>query len=239
MSIRLDKYLCGCGAGTRTEVKKLIKNKRVSVNGAIATKADAKISEDDAVRLDGALLEYSRFTYIMLNKPDGYISATRDDNKKTVMELLEDKYRNIGLFPAGRLDKDTRGLVILTNDGDFAHRTLSPSKHVAKTYFALVSGDVDEKTAEIFNKGVTFKGFTYKSAKLIIEGKQNGLTAVRITVYEGRYHQIKLMFEAVGCRVEYLKRLSFGEIELDGGLEEGDYRLLNEKELEYIGRIKE
>ncbi len=238
MSIRLDKYVCGCGAGTRTEVKKLIKNKRVSVNGAIVTKADTKISEDDVVRLDGTVLEYSRFIYIMLNKPDGYISATRDDSQKTIMELLEERYRNMGLFPVGRLDKDTRGLVILTNDGDFAHRTLSPSKHISKTYFALVSGDVTEKTAEIFNKGVTFKGFTYKSAELIIEGKQNGLTAVRVTIYEGRYHQVKLMFEAVGCRVEYLRRVSFGEIELDEKLEEGTYRPLNEKELEYIGRIK-
>ncbi len=238
MSIRLDKYLCGCGKGTRTEVKKLIKSKRVSVNGAVVTKADTKISDNDAVVLDGEVLKYSRFTYIMLNKPGGYISAVRDDSEKTVMELLEEKYRSIGLFPAGRLDKDTRGLLILTNDGGFAHRTLSPSKHVSKTYFALVSGDADEKTAEIFNKGVTFKGFTYKSAELIIEGKQNGLTAVRVTIYEGRYHQIKLMFEAVGCRVEYLKRLSFGEIELDDELEEGSYRLLNEKELEYIGRIK-
>ena len=238
MSIRLDKYVCGCGAGTRTEVKKLIKNKRVSVNGAIVTKADTKISEDDVVRLDGTVLEYSRFIYIMLNKPDGYISATRDDSQKTIMELLEERYRNMGLFPVGRLDKDTRGLVILTNDGDFAHRTLSPSKHISKTYFALVSGDVTEKTAEIFNKGVTFKGFTYKSAELIIEGKQNGLTAVRVTIYEGRYHQVKLMFEAVGCRVEYLRRVSFGELELDEKLEEGTYRPLNEKELEYIGRIK-
>ena len=165
MSIRLDKYLCGCGKGTRTEVKKLIKSKRVSVNGAVVTKADTKISDNDAVVLDGEVLKYSRFTYIMLNKPGGYISAVRDDSEKTVMELLEEKYRSIGLFPAGRLDKDTRGLLILTNDGGFAHRTLSPSKHVSKTYFALVSGDADEKTAEIFNKGVTFKGFTYKVNK--------------------------------------------------------------------------
>lgn len=238
MSIRLDKYICGCGAGTRSEIKKLIRRKRVAVNGKTALKADIKVNENDVVTLDGIVKKYSKFTYIMLNKPDGCISATRDESKKTVIDLLDDEYRNIGLFPVGRLDRDTRGLVILTNDGDFAHRTLSPARHISKTYFALVSGNVNDETAEIFNKGVTFKGFTYKSAELIIESKQNGLTALRVTIYEGRYHQIKLMFEAVGCKVEYLRRISFGEIKLDENLAEGSYRLLNEDELEYIGRVK-
>ena len=135
MSIRLDKYLCGCGAGTRSEVKKIIRNKRVSVNGSIALNADMKVSENDVVMLDGVVKEYSQFTYIMLNKPDGFISATRDRSKKTVLDLLEDKYKNIGLFPVGRLDRDTRGLATLLI-APFRRQSMFP-RHILHLYLAM------------------------------------------------------------------------------------------------------
>ena len=238
MLMRLDKYLCSCGTGTRTEVKKIIKAKRVKVNGNITDACDFKVDETMSVYLDNKPLEYNKYTYIMLNKPAGCLSATRDNNKQTVTDLLEGKYRNIGLFPVGRLDRDTVGLVILTNDGDFAHNTLSPKKHVAKTYIAHIEGDLPSDAVEIFNKGVTLKDFTCESADLIIEDTQPGFTLVTVTIHEGKYHQIKRMFSSLGCKVIYLKRISFGEIKLDDKLKEGEYRLLNEKELEFVKAVK-
>ncbi len=238
MLTRLDKYLCSCGTGTRTEVKKIIKSKRVKVNDKIIDKSDFKVDETMTVTLDNKVIEYNQYTYIMLNKPSGYLSATRDNNKDTVIDLLEEKYHKIGLFPAGRLDRDTVGLVILTNDGDFAHNTLSPKKHVSKTYIAHIEGTLPANACEIFNKGVILKDFTCESADLIIEETHNNYTVVRVTIHEGKYHQIKRMFLSLGCKVIYLKRISFGEIELDNNLKEGEYRLLNPEEMKFVKAVR-
>ena len=174
----------------------------------------------------------------MLNKPAGCLSATKDNHKQTVIDLLENKYKNIGLFPVGRLDKDTVGLVLLTNDGDFAHNTLSPKKDVSKTYIAQISGNLPPDGKQIFNKGVTLKDFTCKSAELIIKEVHQNYTVVQVTIVEGKYHQIKRMFLSLGCKVEYLKRISFGDITLDLNLKEGEYRLLNEEELSFVKTVR-
>ncbi len=236
--MRLDKYLCSCGTGTRTEVKKIIKSKRVIVDGAVITESDFKVNEASKITLDGKAVEYNQYTYIMLNKPSGFLSATKDSRRSTIMELLDKKYHNIGLFPVGRLDKDTVGLVILTNDGDFAHNTLSPKKHVKKTYIAHIEGTLPANAAEIFNKGVTLKDFTCEPSGLIIERTLNNLTVVKVTIHEGKYHQIKRMFLSLGCKVVYLKRITFGAIELDSKLKEGEYRLLNSREMEFVTAAK-
>ena len=236
--MRLDKFLCSCGLGTRTEVKKIIKSKRVKVDDVIIDKSEFKVDENSNVFLDNKPLTYNQYTYIMLNKPAGCLSATKDNHKQTVIDLLKDKYKNIGLFPVGRLDKDTVGLVLLTNDGDFAHNTLSPKKHVSKTYIAHISGNLPPDAKQIFNKGVTLKDFTCKSAELIIKEVHQNYTVVQVTIVEGKYHQIKRMFLSLGCKVEYLKRISFGDITLDLNLKEGEYRLLNEKELSFVKTVR-
>lgn len=238
MSMRLDKYLCSCGLGTRSEVKKIIRSKRIKVNDITVDTSDCKVDESSKVTLDGKIMEYNRYTYIMLNKPMGCLSATKDNNKTTVTDLLEEKYKNIGLFPVGRLDRDTVGLVILSNDGDFAHNTLSPKKHISKTYLAHIEGTLPDDAREIFNKGVILKDFTCKSADLIIEEVNDDYTKVRVTIQEGKYHQIKRMFFALGCRVVYLKRISFGDIHLDNSLKEGEYRLLNDSEMEFVRSVR-
>lgn len=238
MLMRLDKYLCSCGTGTRTKVKKIIKSKRVKVNDEIIDASDFKVDENMTVTLDNKVIEYNQFTYIMLNKPSGYLSATKDISKDTVLDILEEKYRRIGLFPVGRLDRDTVGLVILTNDGDFAHNTLSPKKHVSKTYIAHVEGTLPSNACEIFNKGVILKDFTCESADLIIEETHKDYTVVKITIHEGKYHQIKRMFLSLGCKVIYLKRISFGAIKLDNNLKEGEYRLLNSEEMEFVKAVR-
>lgn len=238
MPIRLDKYLCGCGLGTRSEVKKIIRSKRVKVNDITIDISDYKVEENSKITLDNKIIEYNKYTYIMLNKPAGYLSATKDNNRSTIMELIEEKYKKIGLFPVGRLDKDTVGLVILSNDGDFAHNTLSPKKHILKAYIAHIEGELPDNAAEIFNKGVILKDFTCKSAELIIEEVHDNYTKVRVTIQEGKYHQIKRMFLALGCKVIYLKRISFGDIYLDNSLKEGEYRLLNNTEMEFVKTVR-
>ncbi len=238
MSMRLDKYLCSCGLGTRSEVKKIIRSKRIKVNDITVDTSDCKVDENSNVTLDGKTLEYNKYTYIMLNKPSGCLSATKDDHKTTVTDLLDKKYQNIGLFPVGRLDRDTVGLVILSNDGDFAHNTLSPKKHISKTYIAHIEGTLPDNAIEIFNKGVILKDFTCKSADLIIEEVLKDYTKVRVTIQEGKYHQIKRMFFALGCKVIYLKRISFGNINLDNSLKEGEYRLLNDSEMEFVKTVR-
>lgn len=238
MLMRLDKYLCSCGLGTRTEIKKIIRQKGVKVNGEIVSTSDFKVNKNDEVIFKGQKVEYNQYTYIMLNKPAGVLSATRDNHKTTVIDLLDEKYQNIGLFPVGRLDRDTVGLVILSNDGDFAHNTLSPKKHIYKTYIAHIEGALPSDAVEIFNKGVILKDFTCESADLIIEEVCDTYTRVKVTIHEGKYHQIKRMFLSLNCKVIYLKRISFGNIILDENLKEGEYRLLNESEMEYIKTVR-
>ena len=227
--MRLDKYLTTLGIGSRTQVKELIKKGKITVNGEKILKPDIHIDENnDEVDLNGVNLKYNKFYYYMLNKPAGVLSAVSDNNCKTVIDLLDVTPKK-GLFPVGRLDKDTEGLLLLTNDGALAHNLLSPRKHVDKTYFAILDGEVGEKEQGLFLQGLDI-GDEKKTlpAKLEITDKAN---EVFITVQEGRFHQVKRMAEAVGRKVEYLKRISMGPLVLDKELKKGEYRPLFEEEL--------
>ncbi len=226
--MRLDKFLCDLGKATRSEAGKLIRAGKVLVGGEIIKKPDFKIDpEKDEISLFGQALTYKKFTYIMLNKPEGYVSATDDASEKTVLDLVDPEDRKKGLFPCGRLDKYTLGLVILTNDGDGAHRVLSPKHHVSKVYkfeskFPLSSDDVTR-----LEGGVDIGGYTTKPCKIKL---YNNLSSGEITLTEGKYHQIKRMLEAVNNKITYLERISFGNIVLDPSLERGEWRYLTSDE---------
>lgn len=228
---RLDKYLCGAGLGTRSEVKALIKKGQVTVNGVRAARPEQKIDENlDKVSVNGQTARYSEFAYIMLNKPAGVVSATEDKRERTVLDLLPPKDRK-GLFPVGRLDKDTEGLLLLTDDGELAHRLLSPKKHVDKTYYAKIEGTVTEEHVARFLEGLDIgdeKPAMPAKLQILSAGKSS---EVQVTVQEGRFHQVKRMFGAVGCRVVCLKRLSIGPLKLDEDLSAGEYRPLTEQEI--------
>ena len=232
--IRLDKYLADAGQGTRSEVKIKLKQSRVRVNDMVVKKPETKINPDvDKVSIDGKELVHEEFQYYMLNKPGGVVSATKDDKDKTVVELIaEDKRRD--LFPVGRLDKDTEGLLIITNDGVLANNLLAPGKHVDKTYYAVVKGCVDENTVECFKAGLDIGDDKLTAPATLIIEESGQESKIRITITEGRYHQVKRMFEAVGMKVKYLKRLSMGSLELDPSLKVGEYRRLTVEELELL-----
>ena len=230
--IRLDKFLADMSIGTRTEVKKLIRQGKVAVDGLTVKSPDVKIDIDrQSVTCNGITVTYETYEYYMLNKPAGVISATSDVKDKTVLDLIDSKKRK-DLFPVGRLDKDTEGLLLITNDGELAHCLLSPKKHVDKLYFAKVEGVVTSEDIEIFAKGLDIGDGDYtKPAKLEIL-KSNEISEVKLTIQEGKFHQVKRMFEAVGKKVIYLKRLSMGKLYLDESLALGEYRPLTKKELE-------
>lgn len=225
--MRLDKLLCECGKASRSEAGKLIRLGKVTVNGAVVKKADFKVDElADTVTLCGEDLCYKKFTYIMLNKPQGYVSATDDPKEKTVLDLVDNEDRRKGLFPCGRLDKNTLGLVILTNDGDGAHYVLSPKHHVKKVYrFECISPLSSEDITRL-EKGVDIGGYFTKPCTIEMEEMQKGT----ITLTEGKYHQIKRMLEAVDNKITYLERISFGDILLDPSLERGQWRYLTNEE---------
>ena len=234
-AVRLDKFLADAGAGTRSEVKKFIQKGKVQVNGVPAKKSEIKVSEEDEVVLDGNRISQApEFVYYLLHKPAGYVSATEDKRDKTVMELVASDRK--GLFPVGRLDKDTEGLLLITDDGALAHELLSPKKHVDKTYYAKIAGSVMEAHIERFREGLDI-GDEKKTLPAVLEILTSGpeTSEIRITIHEGRFHQVKRMFEAIGCKVIYLKRLSMGAVALDETLAPGDYRPLNEKERELLG----
>ncbi len=260
---RLDKYLADMKAGSRSEVKVMIRKGRVSVNGVIVCDAGYKVLKNDAVLLDGKSFEYTSVEYIMLNKPAGILSATKDKKQKTVLDLVCDARRK-DLFPVGRLDRDTEGLLLLTNDGALAHGLLSPKKHVDKVYFARVYGKVTECEVLKFQQGLLLKqdlfsesgkeffslpakmeilGFQADTSKEDIDLTENehkfnrpdrGISEVRLTIQEGKFHQVKRMFEAVGMKVLYLKRLSMGNLLLDETLAPGEYRSLTEAEIKAL-----
>lgn len=227
--IRLDKYLADLGVGTRSEVKNYIRKGRVTVDGVKVNSPDIKIDTKASVTFDGFLLQFDLFEYYMLNKPAGVVSATADNFCTTVIDLIgEGKKKE--LFPVGRLDKDTEGLLIITNDGDLAHKLLSPKKHVPKVYFARVKGTVTKEDELILREGVDLGDFKALPAELtILESNEESL--VEITIFEGKFHQVKRMFEALGKEVLYLKRLSMGELRLDETLEVSQYRKLTSEEL--------
>ena len=229
--MRLDKFLAETGKGTRSEVKKLISAGRVTVNGAAARDSGLKIDENaDDISVDGIRVAYADFEYYMLNKPRGVISASRDNRKNSqvcVTDLIREKIRS-DLFPVGRLDKDTEGLLIITNDGELAHRLLSPKKHVDKTYYAELDGRLMRESADRIMAGVDIGDEKPTLPCLINILSENSCL---VTIREGRYHEIKRMFRTEGRKVDYLKRISMGPISLDAELAPGEYRRLTEEEI--------
>ena len=232
--MRLDKYLADMGVGTRTEVKKLIRQGQIAVNGTVVKLPEMKIDiENSKVTCKGQSVAYETFEYYMLNKPAGVISATSDSKDKTVLDLIDTKKRK-DLFPVGRLDKDTEGLLLITNDGDLAHRLLAPKKHVDKVYYARIDGIVTEEDKKAFAEGVSLgNGEMAKPAELEILVSDE-ISEIRLTIQEGKFHQVKRMFESVDKKVIYLKRLSMGSLVLDESLKLGEYRKLTEEEIKAL-----
>ena len=231
--MRLDKYLCETGFGTRSQVKDLLKKGQVMVNGEVVKKPELKINETtDQILCQGKKASYQKNIYLMLHKPAGVVSATEDNREKTVLDLVRPEDRKNGLFPVGRLDKDTEGLLLLTDDGELAHRLLSPKKHVDKTYYAKIDGQVTEEHVKQFREGLDI-GDEKKTLPAVLTILLSGpVSEIEVTIHEGRFHQIKRMFEAVGCKVTYLKRLSMGSLVLDETLPPEESRPLTEAELE-------
>ncbi len=229
--IRLDRFLTDMGKGSRSQIRQAAKKGRIQVNGQIEKQTDRKVDTiDDIVTLDGSRVPYQTWEYFMLNKPQGVVSATEDRRYPTVVELLHGDKRK-DLFPVGRLDLDTEGLLLLTNDGELAHNLLSPKKHVDKTYFAKIEGKLPEDAIEQMAKGMRLKDQTpVQPAKLTI-GKLGSVSEVFLTIQEGKFHQVKRMFEALDCQVVYLKRLSMGSLFLDETLQPGEYRPLTQEEI--------
>lgn len=266
MKLRLDKYLADMGLGTRTGVKDLIKKGCISCNGEIVKKPEIKVdTEQDRVFYNGQEIQYNTMEYYIMNKPAGVLTATEDKKQKTVLDLLESSVRK-DVFPVGRLDKDTEGLLLITNDGNLAHRLLSPKKHIAKRYFAIVSGIMEAQDIQAFANGLIvpeyrregeliaqetstvlqeqrfknnsdrFAAFQAMPAemKVLFLDREKNISHVEIQVYEGKFHQIKRMCQAVGKPVNYLKRISMGNLELDVSLKPGEYRKLTEEEVRYV-----
>ena len=229
--MRLDKFLSHTGYGSRKEAKELIRKGFVSVNGETILDDDFKVDEEnDEVIIADNNISYDKFIYIMLNKPDGYVSATYDSHDPIVLDLI-DGYEKRKLFPVGRLDKDTVGLLLITNDGDLAHRMLSPKKHVIKRYYLKFDGILTDKKISRFEEGITLEdGYLCMPASYEKLSENEGILSIK----EGKYHQVKRMLEALDCTVTYLKRISFGPIELDKDLEEGKCRFLTEEELKRL-----
>lgn len=227
--IRLDKILAHMGYGSRKEVKELIRKGYVSVDGEIIKSDDIKVNENSEIIICDEEVKYQEFVYLMLNKPDGYISATFDNNLPTVLDLIYG-YESRGLFPVGRLDIDTFGLLILTNDGMLAHKLLSPKNHVNKKYYLKYEGVYNDSFVETFKKGVKIDDYITKPA--IFENLGNN--EAYLTIREGKFHQVKRMMEYVGCKVTYLERIEFGGIKLDNNLKRGDFRLLSNDEINIL-----
>lgn len=233
---RLDKILVSQGIGSRRDVQKLIRQKAVAVDGETVTKPDFKLDpEQHEIRVNGQALAFQKNIYIMMNKPKGVVCATQDNLSKTVLDIVPESLRRKGLAPAGRLDKDTVGLLILTDDGDFAHRIISPKKHVYKRYYAELDKAVTDKAVRMFENGIELSdGTVCLPARLEIVGESSAC----VEICEGKFHQVKRMFTACGLSVLYLKRLSIGGLELDNTLAEGECREMtkNEKSTLFIGK---
>ncbi|MFQ7648044.1 MAG: pseudouridine synthase [Clostridia bacterium] len=229
--MRIDKYISGCGYASRKDVKKLIKQGLVFIDGEVCKKPEEQTDEDSIVEVDGERLIYREFVYLMLNKPQGCVSAVYDKKYPVVTEFVPEEYAHFEVYPVGRLDIDTEGLLILTNDGQFAHEMTSPKKDVYKRYFAVLDKPMEEKDVEIFAGGMEFKEFTAKSAKLEITENPN---EVYIEIAEGKFHQVKRMCERVGKTVTYLKRVAIGNLKLDKSLEKGEVRELTKDELDML-----
>lgn len=231
--MRLDKLLAHCGYGTRKEVKDIIKKGYVTVNGEIIKKDKTQINpENDIIKVDDETVVYEKYVYYMLNKPNGYVSATEDNIHPTVVDLIDDYYRD-DLFPVGRLDIDTEGLLILTNDGVLAHQLLSPKYHCPKVYYAKIKGIVTNEDIQKFLDGIVIDHeYQCQSAKLKVLSTNSQTSEIEVEIYEGKFHQVKKMFLAVNKEVLYLKRIRMKNVILDPQLAVGDYRRLTDKELD-------
>lgn len=238
--LRLDKFLADMGKGTRSALREAVRKGRVRVNGEVIKKADIKVRiPGDTVTLDGEEVAYAVMEYYMLNKPQGVVSATEDKKYPTVLDLIADKKRK-DLFPVGRLDLDTEGLLLITNDGDLAHRLLSPKKHVDKVYYARCRGTVREGAAEEFARGIHLPdGLLCLPAELTVLSydRIQDESEIRLRIREGKFHQVKRMMEAAGCPVLFLKRLSMGPLVLDETLKPGEYRPLTDTEREWLEQL--
>ncbi|MDQ1001160.1 16S rRNA pseudouridine516 synthase [Neobacillus niacini] len=233
--MRIDKMLANLGYGSRKEVKQLLKSGAVKVDDVVVKDPKQHVDTNkQSVTLNGEVIEYKEFIYLMMNKPQGVLSATEDSAQETVIDLLELEDQVYEPFPVGRLDKDTEGLLLITNDGQLAHRLLSPKKHVPKTYFAVIDREVTDEDVKAFAEGVTLDdGYETKPGELKI--LKSGIRSdIELTITEGKFHQVKRMFEAVGKKVVYLKRISMGPLLLDETLELGEYRELMDDEIEML-----
>ena len=233
MKIRIDRFLCHMGIGSRSEIKKFLKTCRVKLNGKFEKSPNTQVDIDkDEILFDDEIVIYKEFTYLMLNKPKDYISATFDPKLPTVLELLEFPYSNMELFPVGRLDIDTTGFLILTNDGKFSYNVTNPKKKVNKKYLVTLRDDISSNQIESLENGIYFEkeDFTTENAKVEEISKRE----IYLTISEGKFHQVKKMFLCVGVKVTYLKRIRFGEFVLDEALAPGEYRELNEAELQLV-----
>ncbi|WP_154838274.1 pseudouridine synthase [Staphylococcus sp. Marseille-Q1834] len=228
--MRLDKFLANMGVGTRTEVKQLLKKGNIEVNQKVEKSPKIQINPNqDEISVNGEKIDYIDNIYIMLNKPKGYISATHDDSAQTVIDLVPE-YQHLSIFPVGRLDKDTEGLLLITNDGQFNHNLMSPTKHVSKTYEVVSKFPIKESDILAFEKGIELSDGPVKPAQLI---KVSDTTS-HVTIYEGKYHQVKRMFHAIENEVLELKRLKIANLAIDGNLQSGEYRLLTDEELQLL-----
>lgn len=234
MKIRLDKFLADMGFGTRSQVRQQITRGNVTVNGLSSRRPELKVDTDkDRVFICGTEAAYAQYEYYMLNKPAGVVSATEDKKERTVLDLLQERRRK-DLFPVGRLDKDTEGLLLITNDGDLAHRLLAPGKHVDKVYYAEIDGKVTQEDAELFRTGVDI-GDEKKTMPAFLEILSSAdCSEVLLTIREGRFHQVKRMFHAVGKEVTFLRRIQMGPLKLDERLRPGEYRRLTKEEVEKL-----
>ena len=235
--MRLDKYLANSGVGTRKEVKEFLKKRKIKINDKLVIDGSINVKEyEDVIKFEDNIVEYKPFVYIMLNKPSGVISATEDKRHKTVIDILENNYKTYNIFPIGRLDIDTEGLLLLTNDGQLSHNLLSPNKHVDKKYYVELKTEITAEMIEKLENGIKLEeNFITKNAKVeVMKDEKNiekDLKKVFITITEGKFHQVKRMFKAVNNEVLYLKRVQMGNLKLDKKLSLGEYRELTENEL--------
>jgi 16S rRNA pseudouridine516 synthase len=235
--MRIDKFLSNMGIASRTESSKAARSGLILVNGLAVKKSDIHIDpEKDVIVYCGRTIEYRKYTYILMNKPDGVVSATKDGKDKTVIDLLPEELQKLNLFPCGRLDKHTLGLVMLTDDGDLAHRLLSPKHHVKKKYYFKSKFPLTKEEIAYLEKGATLEdGYVTKPSEIeLFEDKQSGY----ITLVEGKYHQIKRMLESVNNKITYLERITFGPLALDKNLERGQWRFLTENEIKKLEEHK-
>jgi len=236
---RIDKILSNLGHGTRKEVKALLKKGKVEIDGIIISDSATKIDPEKAViKVSGEEIKYRKYIYLIMNKPAGVVSATVDNHDETVIDLIDEEYQAFKPFPIGRLDKDTVGLLLITNDGELNHKLIAPKNHVDKVYYAEINKLVDASDVAAFKKGVVIDdGYKCMPAVLeILNADENG-SEVMVTIQEGKFHQVKRMFESVDKSVVFLRRISFGPLKLDENLCEGQYRELSEEEINLLKQV--